>query len=78
MNLSKRCHSYWYIKERFVGEMMQVFIHFFLIYFHGSKAVKKFTIDQCWSSQATLYMKEKRLVPNNLQVFHCSLKLVLE
>ena len=57
MNLSKRCHPYWYVKDMFGNEMMQVFILFILIHFHGSQAVKKFAIDQCWSNQATLYMK---------------------
>ena len=42
----------------FGNEMMQVFILFVLIHFHGSQAVKKFSIDQCWSSQAALYMKK--------------------
>ena len=40
MNLSKRCHSYWYIKHMFENKMMQVFILFIFIHFHSSQAVK--------------------------------------
>ena len=77
MNLSKRCHSYWYIKDMFGNKMMQVFILFVLFISMVLKQLRNLPLTNVGAARRYT-VHEKRLVLNSFQVFHCSLKIGLE